>query len=307
MFQAGQISMYYNVALSVYFLLIIKHNWNDRQFQTTKWIAHGTLLFVGLVLSFAAIPFIERDYRWCYIGWPPIGTTYTPGIVFFILPVGISILVITVLTAMLVCFVWKVEGKTARRSVTFGTRESLASKTLWQSIWFLLAFYIVWPVTFSTYIMPMRPDLYWWYVIAAILSPAQGFFNACIFFSRHRRKIQASVAKAIKINKLKERYELSNSKQAPSRNLALSFKLPMASSKKFVKTDPLSNVSEEAPAAVPSGEPELYEQVLKDESVRVEDLEQSSENKSKAKFASSWQSSGAFEHAQLAGLGSDSD
>lgn len=243
-------------------------------FQMKKWIVHGTLFFVGLVLSFAAIPFIERDYRWCYIGWPPIGTTYTPGIVLFILPVGISILIITVLTAMLVCFVGKLERKTARHSLTSGTRGSLASKTLWQSVWFLLAFYVVWPVTCSTYIMPMHPDLYWWYVIAAILSPAQGFFNACVFFSRHRRKIHASVAKAFKINKLKERFELSNSTKGPSRNLALSSKLPMASSKKVTRADLQGNVSEEAPADVPSTEPECCEQPLKDESAGVENLEQ---------------------------------
>lgn len=173
MFQVGQISMFYNVALSTYFLLSIKHSWKDRRFQKIGKCCHAGLLVVGLAMAFASIPFHEPDYRWCYIPRPPISVSYIPGLVFFILPVGACLFVITVLTVLLVCHVHQVEKKT-RQTSTRTNSNSWARRTFWQSLWYLAAFYLVWTVLISTYILKATPQNIWWKVVGAVIGPSQG-------------------------------------------------------------------------------------------------------------------------------------
>jgi hypothetical protein len=167
--------MYYNVVLSMYFLLIVKHDWQDRRFQVIGKYVHAGIIFVGLGLAFASIPYQEPNYRWCYVAWPPIGGSYTPGLVFFIVPVGLCILALTILTVMLVKHVNQVENKTRGKSLsTKVSANSMASRTFWQSLWFLAAFYLVWPVLFATFIMPHVPENFWLLVVGSVLGPSQG-------------------------------------------------------------------------------------------------------------------------------------
>ena len=167
--------MYYNVALTMYFLLVIKYDWKDRRFQVIKKYVHAGILCVGLSLAFASIPYHEPNYRWCYVAWPPIGATYTLGMVFFIVPVGMCILVITILTFLLVKHVNQVDAKTRAKSLSSKkSADSMASRTFWQSLWFLAAFYIVWPVLFATFILPLVPQNFWCFVIGSVLGPSQG-------------------------------------------------------------------------------------------------------------------------------------
>jgi hypothetical protein len=174
MFQAGQTSMYYNVALSTYFLLVIKYDWSDRRFQKIGKYAHTGLVGVGLVLTFASIPFHEPNYRWCYVAWPPIGSSYVPGLVFFLALVGLCILVITILTIQLVQFVNKADKKSKSRSLRKVPGRSMASRTFWHSLYYLGAFCLVWPVMFSTFILEPTPRNFWFFIAGSILGPSQG-------------------------------------------------------------------------------------------------------------------------------------
>jgi hypothetical protein len=167
--------MFYNVALSTYFLLVIKYDWSDRRFQQIGKYVHTGLVFIGLALAFASIPFHEPGYRWCYIGWPPIGSSYVPGLVFFILPVGLCILVITVLTVQLVRYVNQVDKKSRRTSLSKKEgSSSMANRTFWQSLWYLAAFYLVWPVMLSTFVLRPSPQNFWFYIAGSLLVPSQG-------------------------------------------------------------------------------------------------------------------------------------
>jgi hypothetical protein len=174
MFQAGQISMFYNVALSTYFLLAIKYNWTDRRFQKIGPYIHTGLLATGFVLAFGSIPFHQPHYRWCYIAWPPVGESYVPGLIFFIAPVGICILAITVLTVQLVFHVYRLVNRSSQRSMSSSSHQ-VSVRTFWQSLWFLAAFYLVWPVMLSTFIMKGVPHQNaWWIMVGAVLGPSQG-------------------------------------------------------------------------------------------------------------------------------------
>ena len=69
-------------------------------------------------------------------------------------------------------------------------RVSLASRTFWQSVWFLAVFYAVWPIQFAAFIIPTFPSNYWIYLLAAMFGPLQGFLNALVVFCRDRKSIQ---------------------------------------------------------------------------------------------------------------------
>ena len=210
LFQIGTVSVYYNVLLCAYFLLVVKYDWTERKFsKIAKWVHLGAVA-IGLIMAFAVIPFASPDWRWCYLGTPPQTASWLPGVFFFIIPVALCILAMTVLTVIFVRHVQQVYRKTQSKSMhgkgqgKGSKRGSLASRTFWQSVWFLAAFYAVWPIQFAAFVVPTVPSNYWIYVLAAILGPLQGFLNALVVFSRDRESIQRRVSQSMR--KLRSRF-----------------------------------------------------------------------------------------------------
>jgi uncharacterized membrane protein len=145
LFQIGIASVYYSFFLCVHFLLVVKYNWTERKFsKVAKWV-HLGVVAVGLIMAFAVIPFASPDWRWCYLDTPPQAASWMPGVFFFVIPVALSILAMTVLTVIFVRHVQQVYNKTqSKRMKGKGQkRGSLASRTFWKSVWFLAAFYAV--------------------------------------------------------------------------------------------------------------------------------------------------------------------
>jgi hypothetical protein len=213
LFQIGIASVYYSVLLCVYFLLVVKYNWTERKFsKVTKWV-HLGVVAAGLIMAFAVIPFTSPDWRWCYIDTPPQAASWMPGIFFFIVPVALCIVAMTVLTAVFVRYVLQVyrktQSKTMKEKGKGQKRRSLASRTVWQSVWFLTVFYAVWPIQFAAFVVPTVPSNYWIYLLAAILGPLQGFLNALVVFCRDKKSIQRRVSQNTK--KLLSRFSIRSS------------------------------------------------------------------------------------------------
>jgi hypothetical protein len=102
LFQIGIASDYYSVLLRIYFLLVVKYNWTERKFsKVAKWVILG-VVGLGLIMTFAVIPFAQPDRRWCYLESPSQAAFWWPGAVFFIGPVSICIIVTTVLMVIFV-------------------------------------------------------------------------------------------------------------------------------------------------------------------------------------------------------------
>jgi len=138
---------------------------------------------LGFGLAFGSIPFHLGDYRMCYIQTKPYATSELPGYLFMIIPVSMSILAITCLTISVVYYVFKTE----RQSRNISARQeqlTLTKRTMWQSLFFLGGFYVVWPVFFVSFLARPRPSNYWFYVLASLLCPSQGIFNAFVYFRR---------------------------------------------------------------------------------------------------------------------------
>jgi hypothetical protein len=102
LFQIGIASVYYSLLLWIYFLLVVKYNWTERKFsKVAKWV-HLGVVGLGLIMAFAVIPFAQPDWRWCYLESPSQAASWWPGAVFFIAPVSICIIAMTVLTVIFV-------------------------------------------------------------------------------------------------------------------------------------------------------------------------------------------------------------
>jgi hypothetical protein len=66
-----------------------------------------------------------------------------------------------------------------------GQRQgSFASRTFWQSFWFLGVFFTVWPIQGVGFVVPTVPSTSWIHLMAAMFGPRQGFWNVVSVFLR---------------------------------------------------------------------------------------------------------------------------
>lgn len=63
----GYTSIFYNLCLSFYFLLVICYNCREEQIQKHLWKAHASVITVGTTLAFGSIPFFGPLYGTCYV------------------------------------------------------------------------------------------------------------------------------------------------------------------------------------------------------------------------------------------------
>eukprot|EP00980_Cylindrotheca_fusiformis_P000745 scaffold174_cov98-Cylindrotheca_fusiformis.AAC.14 len=67
--QLGYTSAFYNLVLSVYYVLVIKKGMRETQLQRLKYWFHVPTMLVGFGLAFAGIPYYDNVFLFCHI--PP--------------------------------------------------------------------------------------------------------------------------------------------------------------------------------------------------------------------------------------------
>ena len=183
--QLGFTSIFYNVSLAIYYVMVVAYNRKESQLKAIQHYLHGFPLLLGIGLALGAIP----KYHWIDYGCHilPYSPKYNEGelwpvLVFIAVPLGFSIVAITV--AMLVVY-WTVNRQTARAKkwqLGKGSLGQLESQVLWQCLFYVLAFYITWPILFTVYLAsidtdgPLRLTL-----TVAFFAPLQGFNNFLVF------------------------------------------------------------------------------------------------------------------------------
>ena len=183
--QLGFTSIFYNVSLAFYYVMVVAYARKEFQLKAIQHYLHGFPLLIGLGLAFGAIP----SYHWIDYGCHilPYSPKYNEGelwsiLVFVVLPLGFSITSIS--AAMLVVY-WKVSRQTAKAKkwqLGKGSINQLESQVFWQCLFYVLAFYITWPILFSVYLAsvdvngPLGLTL-----TVAFVAPLQGFNNFLVF------------------------------------------------------------------------------------------------------------------------------
>lgn len=191
--QLGLGSIFYNLALSIHFALSVNRRISNRRAMYSPLWIHIPALTVAFGLAFGAIPFYGVGLYYCYVVPPLRSKSWVPLIVFFMAPVSICMLGATIATINLWCKVHSMENATAwtrRWSPSNPQRnqegDTLSSTVFWTSFWYLLGFWATFPFIFLMYSVRPAPDTYWMFLVASILSPLQGFWNAIVFYYRRR-------------------------------------------------------------------------------------------------------------------------
>ena len=132
MIQLGQTSMFYNVCLSLYFLLVIVCNWKERMFRRLCLASHMLVFVLGAGLAFGAIPFIGPQFGVCGV-LPPLTTSQWQVSLFYTGPVSFTLVVLAVATAV-ICYKVYQQQKKAKKWMA-NVSAKLSRRVFWQSFW----------------------------------------------------------------------------------------------------------------------------------------------------------------------------
>jgi len=181
--QLGFTSVFCNVSLAIYYVLTISRGWKEFQLKEIRWYLNGIPLVAGIGLACGAL----TNYHWieygCHILPPPEGDMW-PILVFAVIPLGLSIISITM--SMWVVYravqVQTTKAKKWRLGGGSGGKNSLEREVFWQCLFYVLAFYITWPIMFSVYLASVDVDGPLGLTLTiAFLAPLQGFWNSLVY------------------------------------------------------------------------------------------------------------------------------
>mmetsp|Transcript_9665 Transcript_9665/g.16084 ORF Transcript_9665/g.16084 Transcript_9665/m.16084 type:complete len:224 (-) Transcript_9665:114-785(-) len=125
--QFGLTSIFYNVALSFYFLLVIVRSYRDSQLQKIRLWLIGVPFVVGTVLALASIPYIWPVGYACHIS-PPVEhrpdspDTWGPFLGLLLVP---GLVAVTITTGVMLRVYWHIRGLNQKsRQWQFGDQRS---------------------------------------------------------------------------------------------------------------------------------------------------------------------------------------
>jgi hypothetical protein len=217
--QLGFTSMFYNVSLSFYFLMVVRYGMKEYQIKKLRLWLHVPALVLGIALACGGIPFYENVGWGCYI--PPHydkvlrGPRHRLAIsIFAVIPIFSAIIIATVNTVLVYWAVpqqmiaarkWRFGGAAKQRQQaaksdlprnagvpgeSFQPRrpspqtaiQKMESQSFWQALFYLGAFYVTWPSLLAAQFGDDGPQSYLPYlVVVSILGPMQGFLNFLVY------------------------------------------------------------------------------------------------------------------------------
>ena len=184
--QLGLSSMLYNMLVSIYFWLVICHNWKEHDFRRIRLWAHVVSCIAGAALAFAAIPYVGANLAACSLLIPPSTPTLWPATIFFTIPLSCVVLISSLATGA-IC--WKVYMQQKKAQEWMANRNmDLTKKVFWQSFWYVIAFYVTIPWLLLNFYVGYRSSTEVWVrrFFVAISSPSQGLLNSLVYFQRQQ-------------------------------------------------------------------------------------------------------------------------
>jgi len=189
--QIGTISLYLNVSIAFYYLLIIQCSWREHRLKKS-WVYYmlfAVPVLIGSIFAFAGIPFYDNNILWCNNSrsyWSEI-------------PVAIAIAIATIIIVNLCWFVYKSERASRRFRHDSENRNALSLAFFKQSLVYLGAFYLTWPPYLAMQILISRGVIYSQYYLilfSGLAVTLQGFWNY-LFHTALTRVIKNRVVRAV--------------------------------------------------------------------------------------------------------------
>jgi hypothetical protein len=177
--QLGLAVPFCNLALAVYYMLMIIYGWREHRIKKYRFWIIGLPLLVGLGLACAVIPFSGGWDTMCYL------VNYSS--YFMTIPIST---VTFFATAIMFAIYWKVyhQERRVRRWIVGSNVQSLPRKVFWQGFWYLMCYYVSWPIVLVFFNIEEGSlyDHFGFYCTAMFVMPLQGFLN---FITYTRRRI----------------------------------------------------------------------------------------------------------------------
>ena len=177
-------TLFYNVALAIYYKLVILDSWRERRLKKSLIWFHAIPITIGFTLAFAGLPYYTWQAVLCYLPYFPFEDNMGVVLGIFVIPVCLSLAALLVIMVMIYCGVRK-KYMISRKYVYGQGGASLQERVFWQSLRYVIAFLIPWPISVAA---ALRGGIigsvrYWFGIWPTLLGPSQGFLNALIYFA----------------------------------------------------------------------------------------------------------------------------
>jgi hypothetical protein len=127
-FQLGAgASLFYNVTLSVYYLLVIVYGMRETQVKKYRLYLTVAPVLAALVMAFKGLPYYTNILLMCSVAPPPEQETWGPIIGFVLFPVGFCLLVATCIMIVIFVSVRKKINATRKYGFLVSLRRSVQS------------------------------------------------------------------------------------------------------------------------------------------------------------------------------------
>ncbi|CAB9527609.1 expressed unknown protein [Seminavis robusta] len=179
--QLGFTSVYYNVSLALYYVLVIARDWKEFHLKKIRLYLHAVPCTVGLGLALGALGSYNFMGYACHLLPHPEGSLGTV-MLFVIIPLGFSVVAIT--ASMLVVYgtVRSRAGASRKWSFGVGSASKLEQAVFWQCLFYAMAFYITWPIMFAVYLGSVGVDgPLGLSLTIAFVAPLSGFTNFLVY------------------------------------------------------------------------------------------------------------------------------
>ena len=184
--QMGFISVYFNAMMAVYFWLVVAKGWTEDRLKKVRARAYALIMVVGVGVALGGIPLYKPLFLTCYVGYPPLtAESWIPVTFFYLIPIGVSIFVVTFATVALFLSVYRLEVAAAKWRLTKRSGgNSMTDQVFWRCFWYLLAFYVPFPIQFASYFVNFTEDNYPFYLALCVMVPLQGILNCLVYYQR---------------------------------------------------------------------------------------------------------------------------
>jgi len=180
--QAGLAIPFYNLSLSVYYMLVVVYGFNQSRIARIELFFHAVPIFAGLGTATASLflDLLHNSNLWC---WIATNNTLDNNFdlyrwVFFYVPAWLCIIGVTVTMAMICISVLKEERRSANLR-RISTKKNLGKQVAWQALCYVGALYIAWVfATTSRIVQKITGKIPYPLLVAFVATlPGQGFWN----------------------------------------------------------------------------------------------------------------------------------
>jgi hypothetical protein len=147
---------------------VIVKGWKESRLKNAVKYFHAAPVLITVVFAVVGIPLYDWLPFVCHMQIYPIEEHLVEVLVFVLIPVFLTVTILTSTLLHIFFYVHQAEKKAQR--YLYGDMISLQRRVFWQSLAYLMAFYVTWPsVLVGTLLGGIRGTVPYWYSIILLL------------------------------------------------------------------------------------------------------------------------------------------